>query len=139
MTLVWYPWTEGQGGPAGTRGEYRTLDLELRGAAWPRLPNVGETIFFDDGGSANIEAVGWKLDGTAYLYLGNRYEKKGEALPTWLGRGFSERPGQAGQEAPEAGPATPPAEPSTGAPEQPTFVSERQQPTGYPAAPPGPG
>ena len=93
MTLVWYPWTEGEGGPAGTQGAFRTLDLRLEDADWPRLPNVGETIFFDDGGSASIEAVGWKLDGTAYLYLGKRYEKKGEQLLTWQGRGFSDRAG----------------------------------------------
>ena len=133
MTLVWYPWTEGQGGPAGTKGEYRTLDLELRGASWPRLPNVGETIFFDDGGSASIEAVGWKLDGTAYLYLGNRYEKKGEQLPAWLARGFRERPGQASAETPPAG-AAEGAPPYTGPVEQPTIVSPRQQPPGSPGA-----
>jgi hypothetical protein len=91
MTLVWYPWTEGQGGPVGTEGAFRTLDLEIRGASWPRLPGVGETIFFDDGGSAAIEAVGWKLDGTSYLYLGKRYEKRGDMLPAWLARGFKER------------------------------------------------
>jgi hypothetical protein len=140
MTLVWYPWTEGQGGPAGTRGEYRTLDLELRGASWPRLPNVGETIFFDDGGSASIEAVGWKLDGTAYLYLGNRYEKKGEQLPTWLGRGFRERPGQTAPNEPTVPATSAPAGPPVGGPPyagagepQPTIVSERQQPPGYSA------
>jgi hypothetical protein len=93
MTLVWYPWTEGEGGPAGTRGAFRTLDLRLEDAGWPRLPNVGETIFFDDGGAAAIEAVGWKLDGTAYLYLGKRYEKKGDALQSWLTRGFADREG----------------------------------------------
>ena len=98
MTLVWYPWTEGQGGPAGTQGAFRTLDLEIRDAGWPRLPNVGETIFFDDGGAAAIEAVGWKLDGTAYLYLGKRFEKKGEVLQAWLGRGFQEREPAAGTE-----------------------------------------
>jgi hypothetical protein len=92
MTLVWYPWTEGQGGPAGTRGEHRTLDLHLEDVEWPRLPGLGETVFFADGGSANIEQVGWKLDGTAYLYLGNRYEKRGELLAAWLARGFKERP-----------------------------------------------
>lgn len=91
MTLVWYPWTEGQGGPAGTQGAFRTLDLRIDDAEWPRLPNVGETIFFDDGGSAAIEAVGWKLDGTAYLYLGKRYEKRGDLLDVWVGRGFTER------------------------------------------------
>jgi len=93
MTLVWYPWTEGEGGPAGTQGAFRTLDLRLEDADWPRLPNVGETIFFDDTGSAAIEAVGWKIDGTAYLYLGKRYEKKGDQLQSWLGRGFSDRAG----------------------------------------------
>jgi hypothetical protein len=107
MTLVWYPWTEGQGGPAGTQGAFRTLDLELRDADWPRLPNVGETIFFEDGGAAAIEAVGWKLDGTAYLYLGKRYERKGELLPAWLGRGFHERaagaPATDSAQAPAAG------------------------------------
>ena len=102
MTLVWYPWTEGQGGPAGTQGAFRTLDLDVRDADWPRLPNVGETIFFDDGGAASIEAVGWKLDGTAYLYLGKRYETKGEALPIWVGRGFAERAAQASDDQPAA-------------------------------------
>jgi hypothetical protein len=116
MTLVWYPWTEGQGGPAGTQGAFKTLDLELHDADWPRLPSVGETIFFDDGGSAPIEAVGWKLNGTAYLYLGKRFEKRGEALELWLERGFGERPGQAGDDPPaqpgsESG-ARPGAEPT---------------------------
>ena len=121
MTLVWYPWTEGQGGPAGTQGAFKTLDLELRDAGWPRLPNVGETIFFDDGGAAPIEAVWWKLDGTAYLYLGKRYEKRGDMLPTWLGRGFAERaagpspdqggdPGATQQQAAPGSDATAPAE-----------------------------
>jgi len=95
MTLVWYPWTEGDRGPAGTAGAFRTLDLHLNEVEWPRLPGVGETIFFADGGSADVERVGWKLDGTAYLYLGNRYEKRGELLQTWLARGFSEREPQA--------------------------------------------
>ena len=91
LTLVWYPWTEGQGGAVGTQGAFRTLDRAIRDTEWPRLPAVGETIFFDDGGAASIEAVGWKLDGTAYLYLGKRYEKTGEPLQMWLGRGFQER------------------------------------------------
>jgi len=133
MTLVWYPWTEGQAGPAGTRGEYRTLDLELRGGDWPRLPSVGETIFFDDGGSANVEAVGWKLDGTAYLYLGNRYEKKGEVLQVWLGRGFRERPGQPDDQAPSGTPEGAP--PQAGPGEQPPVVAEPQQPPTYPGSP----
>jgi hypothetical protein len=118
MTLVWYPWTEGQGGSAGAQGAFRTLDLRIRDANWPRLPGVGETIFFDDGGAASIEAVGWKLDGTAYLYLGKRYEKKGEALQAWLGRGFEER---APEPEPAAGEApTVPTE-MPGMPGQPSY------------------
>ena len=108
LTLVWYPWTEGQTGPAGTQGAFRTLDLALDEAPWPRLPGLGETIFFDDGGSAPVEAVGWKLDGTAYLYLGKRYEKRGEALAIWTTRGFTERP-QAPGATPEAGDGEAPA------------------------------
>ena len=125
MTLVWYPWTEGQGGPAGTQGAFRTLDLEIRDAEWPRLPNVGETIFFDDGGSANLEAVGWKLDGTAYLYLGKRYEKKGDALQVWMGRGFTERPVEPATDAV----ARPAAE------DAPTVPAELPPMPGQPAAP----
>ncbi len=112
MTLVWYPWTEGQGGPAGTEGAFKTLDLELQDAEWRRLPDVGETIFFDDGGSAAIEAVGWKLNGTAYLYLGKRYEKRGDALQVWLARGFTERPGHAGDDT-SAEPGAEPTVPAT--------------------------
>jgi hypothetical protein len=91
LTIVWYPWTEGAGGPAGTSGDWKNLYLELPDAKFVRLPGVGETIFFEDGGSAVIEAVGWKLDGSAYLYLGKRLERKGEPLELWLGRGFRER------------------------------------------------
>ena len=126
MTLVWYPWTEGQGGPAGTQGEFRTLDLELHDADWPRLPNVGETIFFDDGGAASIEAVGWKLNGTPYLYLGKRFEKRGEMLQLWLERGFAERPGQAG--------ADPSAEPGTQPGNEPTVPAVLPPMPGQPAA-----
>jgi hypothetical protein len=121
MTLVWHPWTESQGGVvAGTQEAIRTLDLELRDAGWPRLPGVGETIFFDDGGAATVEAVGWKLDGTAYLYLGKKLEKKGETLQSWLGRGFHERASQ------------PSAEESAGA-DVPTIPTELPQAPGQPA------
>lgn len=96
LTLVWYPWTEGAGGPAGTQGAWRNLYLELPEAPFVRLPGMGETFFFEDGGSAVIEAVGWKLDGTAYLYLGKRLERKGEGIDLWLQRGFRDRAGAQG-------------------------------------------
>ena len=91
MTVVWYPWTESVRGPAGTQGVHRTLFLEMEDARFERLPAVGELIFFDDGGSAPVETIGWRIDGTPYLYLGQRFEKNGEALTVWTERGFRER------------------------------------------------
>ena len=114
LTLVWYPWTEGTTGPAGTQGAFKTLDLRVEAAPWPRLPAVGETVFFDDGGAANVEAVGWKLDGIPYLYLGRHYEKKGETLQLWAARGFVERPSPP---PPEAEAETTPDAPSPSADE----------------------
>ena len=104
LTVVWYPWTEGAAGPAGTAGAWRNLYLEIPDAPFTRLPAVGETVFFEDGASIPIEAVGWKLDGTAYLFLGKRLERKGESLDQWLTRGFRERvqPQPATLEAPAA-------------------------------------
>jgi len=123
MTLVWYPWTEGAGGLAGTQGAFKTLDLGVKGVAWPRLPNAGETIFFDDGGAAAIEAVGWKLDGTPYLYLGKRYEKKGDQLQAWLSRGFKERAAAPVTQASEPTAPTPAATANGGA-EPPTMPGQ---------------
>ena len=113
LTLVWYPWTATVAGPAQTQGVFRTLDRETD-EKFARLPEKGEMFFFDDGGSAKVEAVGWKLDGTAYLYLGQKYEKDGEQLATWQARGFVDRiavpePAPAGQTAPI--PQAPPADP----------------------------
>ena len=123
MTLVWYPWTEGAGGLAGTQGAFKTLDLGVKGVAWPRLPNAGETIFFDDGGAAAIEAVGWKLDGTPYLYLGKRYKKKGDQLQAWLSRGFKERAAAPVTQASEPTAPTPAATANGGA-EPPTMPGQ---------------
>jgi len=90
LTLVWYPWTEGAAGPAGTRGVFKNLFLEVD-APFARVPGLGETVFFDDGGTANIEAVGWKLDGTPYVFLGKHLEKNAEPIELWTSRGFQER------------------------------------------------
>jgi hypothetical protein len=120
FTLVWYPWTATAAGPAQTPGAFRTLDLTLEDAPFARLPEVGETMFFDDGGAARIEAIGWKLDGAAYLYLGQRFEKDGEAIATWQARGFVDRfpvpPPQPSQ--PVAAPV-PPAKPGQAPPATP--------------------
>jgi hypothetical protein len=114
FTLVWYPWTSTAPGAAQTPGGFRTLDLSLDDAPFGRLPEVGETLFFEDGGAARIEAIGWKLDGAAYLYLGQRFEKDGEAIATWHARGFVDRypvpaPPPQPAPAPTAAPPTPPA------------------------------
>lgn len=92
LTIVWYPWTASVRGAARTSDEFVTLDREVDLDRFHRLPATGETIFFDDGGSAKIEASGWKLDGRAYLFLGKRYEKDGEAQEVWTKRGFAKRP-----------------------------------------------
>ena len=129
FTLVWYPWTSTAPGAAQTPGVFRTLDLSLDDAPFGRLPEVGETLFFEDGGAARIEAIGWKLDGAAYLYLGQRFEKDGEAIATWHARGFVDRypvTAPAPQQAP-APAATPPAPPAAAAPAAPPA----------PPAPPG--
>ena len=104
VTLVWYPWTESVRGAAHTEGAFRRLRKEVEGN-FARLPAVGETIFFEDGGQAVVEAVGWQLDGDAYLYLGKRMEQNNEPLELWTKRGFEV------QDPPPAPPpsSTPPA------------------------------
>ena len=139
FTLVWYPWTSTAPGPAQTPGAFRTLDLTLREAPFARLPEVGETLFFDDGGAARIEAIGWKLDGDAYLYLGQRFEKDGEAIATWQARGFVDRyPVPAPQQTPAAAVAPPPpAAPAAPAP-LPTPPAAAPAPPVPPPPPPPP-
>lgn len=126
LTLVWYP----EPGPTGTEGQFRTMDLEIDDPAFPRLPGVGEAFFFDDGGSATIEAVGWKLDGTPYLYLGKRLQRKGEGYDQWSSRGFMDRH-------PLPAPTPPAAAPPLAAP-SPAAVPAPPAPAPAPPAPAGP-
>lgn len=89
LSMTWFPWQATVSGPARQEVHhnlYRDVD-----GRFERLPAVGETIHFEDGGFAQVESVAWKLDGTPFLFLGRRYEKKGETLDAWTGRGFEER------------------------------------------------
>jgi hypothetical protein len=87
LSLVWYPWTESVKGAAHTEGQFKRLRREVD-ANFARLPAVGETFFFEDGGQATIEATGWQLDGDAYLFLGKHLENNNEPLELWTKRGF---------------------------------------------------
>jgi hypothetical protein len=146
FTLVWYAWTATAPGPAQTPGVFRTLDLSMDDAPFGRLPEVGETLFFEDGGAARIEAIGWKLDGAAYLYLGQRFEKDGEAIATWQARGFVDRypvPAPAPQQAqaPASAPpptATPSPSPAAAPAPPPTPPAAAPAPVAPPPPPPPP-
>ena len=140
MTVVWYPWTESVRGAAATEGAHRTLFLEMDDARFERLPAVGELIFFEDGGSAAVETVGWKIDGTPYLYLGQRFEKNGEALAVWTGRGFKERTPAPTEKIEAPQPAATPAAPATSddAPTQPQATGQADGSGGPQPAPPMP-
>ena len=96
LSITWYPWNATVSGPART-DEYRNLYLDLD-VDFERLPAVGESFYFEDGGVAQVESVTWKLDGTPYLFLGRRQERKGEPLDLWTKRGFEERGPQVTQQ-----------------------------------------
>lgn len=130
LTITWYPWTATASGPARIPDAFRPMDCEVDSPDFARLPAVGETFFFEDGSSCKVEAVGWKLDGTAYLYLGQRYEKDGEGYDLWRSRGFLDRL----PEPPPAAHTAPPAPAVQTAPTVPTAPAPQAPPP-----PPGQG
>jgi hypothetical protein len=89
LSVTWIPWQASVSGPARQEGQHN-LFRDVDGK-FERLPAVGETIYFDDGGYAKVESVTWKLDGTPFLFLGNRQERQGEGRELWASRGFEER------------------------------------------------